>query len=276
MPVRAEHDRDALAALLRRDPVLHAYQLGDLDDFFWPYTSWFRRGDQVALLYHGVTPPVLLAFAAPDDLPEMAALLADLAPMLPTRVYAHLSPGLLEVLGRGYAVEPGGGPHHRMALTDPARLATVTPVGDVLDRADLPALRALYAAAYPGNWFDPRMLDTGQYVGIRHGGDLVAVAGVHVYSPAYRVAALGNVTTHPRVRGQGHAAAAVAALCARLRPHVDHVTLNVKADNIAAVRLYERLGFTRVADFGEHLLTAFDRARESAMSSRHAGSTTRP
>ena len=70
--------------------------------------------------------------------------------------------------------------------------------------------------------------------------------------------------------------AAVAALCARLRPHVDHVTLNVKADNTAAVRLYERLGFTRVADFGEHPLTAFDRARKSAMSSHHAGSTTRP
>ncbi|MFF5175688.1 GNAT family N-acetyltransferase [Micromonospora sp. NPDC000089] len=261
MPPRAEHDRDALAALLRRDPVLHAYQLGDLDDFFWPYTSWFRRDDQVALLYHAVTPPVLLAFANPADTPGLAALLADLAPMLPTRVYAHLSPGLLPVLTRWYDVAPGGGAHHRMALTDPDRLAAVAPAGEVLDRADLPALRALYAVAYPGNWFDPRMLDTGRYVGIRDGGELVSVAGVHVWSPTYRVAALGNVTTHPRVRGRGHASAAVAALCARLRPHVDHVTLNVKADNTAAVRVYERLGFRRVAEFGEHLLTATRPAR---------------
>ncbi|MEU5941035.1 GNAT family N-acetyltransferase [Micromonospora sp. NPDC047548] len=271
MPVRAEHDRATLAALLRRDPVLHAYQLGDLDDFFWPYTSWFRRGEQVAMLYHGVAQPVLLAFAAPDGQPELAALLADLAPMLPARLHAHLSPGLDAVLGRWFTVDPGGA-HQRMALTDAARLAGVTPAGEVLDDADLPALRALYAAAYPGNWFDPRMLATGQYVGIRRDGDLLAVAGVHVYSPTYRVAALGNVTTHPRARGRGLAAAAVAALCARLREHVDHVTLNVRTDNHAAVRLYERLGFTRVADFGEYTLTPLT----DSMSSRHAGSTTRP
>ncbi|MFJ8579722.1 GNAT family N-acetyltransferase [Micromonospora sp. NPDC093277] len=250
MPVRAEHDRAVLAELLSRDPVLHAYQLGDLDDFFWPYTSWFRRGDQVALLYHGVELPTLLVFASPPATGEAAALLDELAPVLPARLWAHLSPGLEATVARWYAVSDAAG-HHRMALTDPARLARVTPAGEPLDRADLPALLDLYAAAYPGNWFDPRMLDTGRYVGIRDGGDLVAVAGVHVWSPTWRVAALGNVTTHPRVRGQGLAAAAVAALCARLRADVDHVTLNVRADNGTAVRLYERLGFTRVADFTE-------------------------
>ncbi|SBT45319.1 GNAT family N-acetyltransferase [Micromonospora narathiwatensis] len=250
MPVRAEHDRAVLAELLGRDPVLHAYQLGDLDDFFWPYTSWFRRGDEVALLYHGVELPTLLAFASPRGAGELAALLEELAPVLPVRLWAHLSPGLEATVARWYEVRDAAG-HHRMALTDPARLARVTAAGETLGRADLPALLDLYAAAYPGNWFDPRMLDTGRYVGIRDGGDLVAVAGVHVWSPTWRVAALGNVTTHPRVRGRGLAAAAVAALCARLRADVDHVTLNVRADNTTAVRLYERLGFTRVADFTE-------------------------
>ncbi|MGK5740569.1 GNAT family N-acetyltransferase [Micromonospora sp. URMC 103] len=143
-----------------------------------------------------------------------------------------------------------------MALTVPARLERVAPAGEPLGAADLPRLRELYAAAYPGNWFDPRMLDTGQYVGVRDGDALVAVAGVHVWSPLYRVAALGNVTTHPRARGRGLGAAVVAALCRRLRDTVDHVTLNVRADNGTAVRLYERLGFTRVADYGEFALTA--------------------
>ncbi|PWU57526.1 GNAT family N-acetyltransferase [Micromonospora globispora] len=250
MPVRAEHDRAVLAELLGRDPVLHAYQLGDLDDFFWPYTSWFRRGNQVALLYHGVELPTLLAFAAPADSAELAALLTDLAPLLPARLWAHLSPRLDATLDRWFHLEDAA-PHHRMALTDPARLARVTPAGAPLSPADLPELLALYAAAYPGNWFDPRMLDTGQYVGIREAGELVAVAGVHVWSPTWRVAALGNVTTHPRARGRGLGGAAVAALCARLRDSVDHVTLNVRADNTAAVRLYQRLGFTPVADFVE-------------------------
>ncbi|MEV4657432.1 GNAT family N-acetyltransferase [Micromonospora sp. NPDC049301] len=255
MPVRAEHDRAVLAELLGRDPVLHAYQLGDLDDFFWPYTSWFRRGEQVALLYHGVDPTTLLAFAAPADTEAVAALLAEVAPVLPARLYAHLSPGLADALAGSFRLDCGGR-HHRMALTDPARLAQVGSAGVVLGAADLPALRRLYAQAYPQNWFDPRMLATGQYVGVRDGAELRAVAGVHVWSPAYGVAALGNVTTHPRWRGRGLGAAVVAALCARLRESVAHVTLNVKADNAAAVRLYERVGFTRVADYDEWTLTA--------------------
>ncbi|MER7457741.1 GNAT family N-acetyltransferase [Micromonospora sp. NPDC126480] len=255
MAVRAEHDRAVLAELLGRDPVLHAYQLGDLDDFFWPYTSWFRRGEAVALLYHGAVPATLLAFAAPARAAELAALLGDLAPVLPARLYAHLSPGLEAALAGAFTVEAAGD-HRKMALTDPGRLAAVPPAGVVLGGEDLPALRRLYGCAYPGNWFDERMVGTGQYVGVREDGELVAVAGVHVWSPRYRVAAVGNVTTHPRVRGRGLGAAVVAALCRRLRESVDHVTLNVKADNAAAVRLYERLGFARVAEYGEFRLAA--------------------
>ncbi|NGM16034.1 GNAT family N-acetyltransferase [Verrucosispora sioxanthis] len=260
MVVRAEHDRAVLAGLLSRDPVLHAYQLGDLDDFFWPYTSWFRRGESVVLLYHGAVPPTLLAFARPAQVGAVAALLGEVAPVLPARLYAHLSPGLESVLGGAFRVTAAG-PHLKMALTDRGRLAAVTPAGEVLGRADLPRLHELYAAAYPGNWFDPRMVDTGRYVGIRDGGLLVAVAGVHVVSAAHRVAAVGNVTTRPGWRGRGLAGAVVARLCGLLAAEVDHVTLNVAAGNPVAVRLYERLGFTRVADYGEFTLVARNESR---------------
>jgi hypothetical protein len=47
---RAVHDRAELADVLRRDAALHTHELGDLDDFFWPCTTWYRHGDQVALL----------------------------------------------------------------------------------------------------------------------------------------------------------------------------------------------------------------------------------
>ncbi|WBB90786.1 GNAT family N-acetyltransferase [Verrucosispora sp. WMMC514] len=260
MVVRAEHDRAVLAGLLSRDPVLHAYQLGDLDDFFWPYTSWFRRGDSVVLLYHGAVPPTLLAFARPAQVGAVAALLGEVAPVLPARLSAHLSPGLESALGGTFRVTAAG-PHRKMALTDRARLAAVTPAGEVLGRADLPRLHELYAAAYPGNWFDPRMVDTGRYVGVRDGELLVAVAGVHVVSAAHRVAAVGNVTTRPGWRGRGLAGAVVARLCGLLAAEVDHVTLNVAADNPVAVRLYERLGFTRVADYGEFTLVARNGSR---------------
>lgn len=61
-----------------------------------------------------------------------------------------------------------------------------------LGQDDHDELVALYRRAYPGSWFDPRMLETGQYYGVRHGRHILCVAGVHVYSPEYGVAALGS------------------------------------------------------------------------------------
>ncbi|MEV4759938.1 GNAT family N-acetyltransferase [Micromonospora sp. NPDC049559] len=255
MTINSVHDRAELAELLSRDLALHAYELGDLDDFFWPYTTWYRHGDSVALLYHGSDPPTLLALDRPEHADRLAALVDGLLPLLPVRCHAHLSPGAESRLADRFAVESHG-PHLKMALTDPDRLPPADPAAVVLSAADLPELLPLYAAAYPGNWFDPRMLGTGQYVGVRRDGELLAVAGVHVWSPGYRVAALGNVTSHPRVRGQGLARAAVATLCRRLLGTVQRVALNVRADNERAVALYTGLGFTPVAEYGEFSLTA--------------------
>ena len=97
-----------LAGLLGRDPQLHAYELGDLDDFFWPYTTWYRHGDTLALLYHGGDPPTLLAFAEPDHEDELTTLLTGLLPLLPRRFHAHLSPGAERVLVGPFQGRPYG------------------------------------------------------------------------------------------------------------------------------------------------------------------------
>jgi predicted GNAT family acetyltransferase len=143
-----------------------------------------------------------------------------------------------------------------MALKDHSALyATDNPGVVQLSPADLPALETLYTAAYPGNWFDPRMLETGCYYGVWHGGQIASVAGVHVYSPQYRVAALGNITTHPDHRGKGLCTAVTANLCrALLSGPVDTIGLNVKADNHAAIHCYQNLGFVKAAEYEELML----------------------
>ncbi|MEH1016508.1 GNAT family N-acetyltransferase [Micromonospora sp. CPCC 206060] len=256
MRVRAVHDRDELAALLRHHPTRHAYELGDLDDPHWPHTTWYRHHNLIALLYHPTPVPSLLAFAAPEQHTEHHELLTALAPLLPRRLHAHLSPGNADALrDAGYHINTAA-PFLRLALTDPTRLPDPTPPRvETLTTADLPRLHDLFQAAYAGTWFDPALLHAGQYVGVRHHDQLVAVAGVHVYSPTHSVAALGNVTTHPTARRRGLARATVGALCARLRHHVDHIALNVAADNHAALALYHSLGFTPVAEFTDLFAT---------------------
>jgi ribosomal protein S18 acetylase RimI-like enzyme len=73
--------------------------------------------------------------------------------------------------------------------------------------------------------------------------------------PTYRVAALGNITTHPDWRGQGLATKVTAAVCRSLRETVEHIGLNVHAENRAAIGCYEKLGFEIVTTYEEVMLT---------------------
>ena len=95
------------------------------------------------------------------------------------------------------------------------------------------------------------MLDTHLYHGIWEGDALQCVAGIHTYSPQYGVAAIGNVTTLPAMRGRGWATRACSRLLPTLLTKVDVIALNVKADNAPAIQVYQRLGFEVVAEYDE-------------------------
>lgn len=253
------HDRNEIDKFLRQNPHLHLYEIGDLDDRFWPHTTWYGSQsdaglDAIALLYTGAALPTLLALA--DDIGTMAALLRSIKHILPGRFYAHLSPGLDSVMTETYNPEFCG-EHFKMALTDTKPLAgSGCAQVERLGEPDLAAITALYEESYPGNWFDPRMLATNQYFGIRENGRLVSIAGVHVYSPHYRAAALGNITTLPQCRGKGYCALVTAELCRSLLAESLDVGLNVKADNAAAIACYRKLGFEIVASYNEFTFQA--------------------
>ncbi len=259
MPLVSLHDPRQIEAVLRRDVFLHLYALGDLDPFFWPYTTWYGLADgggvrAVLLLYTATETPTLHALAGPP-FDALRDLLRAACGVLPPRVYAHLTPDCADALAPRFRAESHGR-HLKMALRDPTRLAAVdTAAVAPLSPADTDELRAFYAESHPRNWFDPRMLETGCYYGVRDRGELLSVAGVHVYSPAMRAAALGNVATRPAARGRGLGTAVTARLCAELLRECDHVGLNVKADNRPAVACYERLGFEPVAEYEECTLT---------------------
>lgn len=251
--VRLE-EKAEIEAFLRRDPLLHIYGIGDLDPFYWSHTCWYGlRTDAVlraiVLLYTGSSPLTMLALAKETE--PLSELLASIRPRLPSRFYCHLSLGLSGILAPHYTLTAQG-VHWKMGLSTPERLDGVE-TGDVIGLGpdDSAELLRFYRASYPGNWFDPRMLETGCFHAIREGEQLVSVSGIHVFSAEYRVAALGNVATRPDRRGRGLGLRVTAALCRRLLQEVDHVGLNVRADNHSAIRVYERLGFERVSEYEE-------------------------
>ena len=250
-------DRDLLAAYFRQDLPLHAYSLGDLDEPYWPRTSYYgvlgEKGlSDVFLIYKGKGLPILLALGSEAYL--SGGLLGKLVELVPTEIYAHLSPGLENGLRKWFSLQLHG-LHYKMSLADPGRLEQVpTDHTFRLSPRDLPDLQRLYTESYPDNSFDPSLLSLGKFIGCRVSGRLVSAAGVHVYSTRYRVAALGNIATHPDHRNQGFARAVTARLCRELIGEVDFIGLNVKCANQSAVDLYQTLGFEIASKYGEFTL----------------------
>lgn len=250
------HKKEIILTMLERNPYLFSYHLGDLDDLLWPFTTWYGWGtperlQAVILVYAGYETPTVAALCL--DPAPMEKLLNRILPLLPVRFFAHLTPGVESLFEDQFQME-WGYPHFKMALTDAVPINKISDEGvRFLTEEELPALLQFYEEAYPGNWFDPYMLQTGRYCGIQEGDRLIAVAGVHVYSPEYRIAALGNIATHPDVRNRGLGTRVTAALCRKLHAEGLRIGLNVKQDNHPALACYRSLGFEVAAEYVEFL-----------------------
>jgi predicted GNAT family acetyltransferase len=110
---------------------------------------------------------------------------------------------------------------------------------ETLSRADVPAMMELVAIAEPGP-FGPRTIELGRYLGVRHAGRLVAMAGERLRLPGH--VELSGICVHPDARGQGHAALLTRALTVDAFARGEVPFLHVRPEN-TAVELYRRLGF---------------------------------
>lgn len=254
-------DKNRLRKHFIKDRVLFAYHLGDLDDFYFPDCQWivdYRKRTQIEealLVYRGLDTPSLLAFGATDG---FADLVSEALPFLPSRFYCHYQDDSHAVLLSTYNETPLG-THLKMELGGkPQFVQNTNFVGDIvrLNRSHRKALMRLYASAYPDNYFTERMLDTGKYLGLVDGDNILAVAGVHVSSDEDNIAVLGNITTAVEHRGKKFGQLVTSRLVNELVEEGKVVTLNVKADNLPAIRCYENLGFIRRHTYQEGLFEA--------------------
>jgi ribosomal protein S18 acetylase RimI-like enzyme len=253
-------DRERIADYLLRDRDLNVYQLGDLGDFYWPNTRWFGwesngKLEATALYFTGLSLPTLISV----DRTNMAAsrnLLSKLGSILPDRVYAHLQHDHIESLVSEYDCSRRSR-CLKMTLQNHVEIQEASlPPPTELGAADATELQHFYDHVYPEHWFEPQMMTAGYYYGIREGRALIAVAGVHVVSRKYRVAALGNIATAPEYRGRGLAKGLTLHVCHQLRRDgIDLIGLNVGRDNEAARATYARVGFEVICEYEEMLLT---------------------
>jgi GNAT superfamily N-acetyltransferase len=245
-------DPIAIRAILNREPAWAAYALGDLAPGLADLCEWHVSDDPdpaLLLLYRGFDPPIAIAMGDPHRLRELFRELA------PTRIWLNLKREALAAIEGVYrpvetmTVE-------RMVLRPGAFHVTTDEEVEPVGERDFEAINKLYETGYRRQdgptHFHPSMLRQGTFRGLWENGDLISVAGTHLYAPEFGVCAIGNVYTRADRRGRGLAARVTSVVVAdSLRAGVGTIVLNVGTENRTARRVYERLGFERYCDYLE-------------------------
>ncbi|HET9813128.1 MAG TPA: GNAT family N-acetyltransferase [Sphingomicrobium sp.] len=192
----------------------------------------FAIGDARALRYAADVEP--FASTANDD-PEYLAALAELIdgrdPVLLIQATPSPLPPGTRLLGAALGVQ--------MLADGPvagSRPAEAIALGD----ADSPEMIALAELTRPGP-FRARTHHLGQFWGVRREGWLVAMAGERMKLPG--MSELSGVCVHPEWRGHGFARALSAFVANSIQQRGETPFLHAYADNVAAIALYEQLGF---------------------------------
>lgn len=118
-----------------------------------------------------------------------------------------------------------------------------SPLGDAeivrLGAADVPAMLALTELTKPGP-FALRTHELGTFLGIRAGGELVAMAGERMKPGKFTE--MTAVCVHPDHRGRGYAQALLAAIARQIEARGEIPFLHVFTSNASAIALYQRQG----------------------------------
>ncbi len=238
-----------LATLLNQDRETHIYGLADLEEPYWSNSSWYRDDEAVVGAISDGS-DWITAYAMSRSAPNKTlSLLEQLSDQFPPNTWATGPIGMTRQLRRSRDIRSVG-THLRMILEDDPAIAD-DPEAVSLGLEHEEAIRDLERSSPDPAFFLPSMVDQNPFVGLFEGEMLVAMAGTHVVSKRYGVAAVGGVQTRPSHRGRGLGRRVTSCICSRLIGTYETIGLNVMADNVAAISIYEGLGFRRAFEYEE-------------------------
>lgn len=169
-----------------------------------------------------------------DRSEESFAALADL--MSPSQVVALFTPEPVDVpAGFKVVLSETGEQMIGSPADSPLRDAEIVTLG----AANVPAMMALTALTKPGP-FAARTHELGTFLGIRAGGELVAMTGERMKPGKFTE--MTAVCVHPDYRGRGYAQALLAAVARQIEARDEIPFLHVFTNNKSAIALYQRQG----------------------------------
>jgi len=234
------NDNAAIRDVLMTDDSYTAYALAQLDPDLFRLAEWYvaTSGEARALLLHSRGGLGRALFALGDS-GALNALLG-LHPG-PRFSFGSFRPEHRRVVER-YFMLTRPQTMLRMSVA-PAGFKPIEREAVRLTGRDIASVNRLYATEGGSSTYQARHIEDGVYFGVFVDNLLISIAGTHVVSASEGVAVVGNVFTHPLYRGQGLGAVATSATTAHLLERCPLVVLTVEEENLAAVRIYQRLGY---------------------------------
>ncbi len=182
-------------------------------------------------------PPTMAPFA---DMPDMSAdSFAALAGLMSDGNVAVLFTPDVVTVPAGFMVmlaKPG-----EQMIGTPAEASLPDTEITTLGAADVPEMTALVDLTKPGP-FGPRTHELGTFLGIRVGGELVAMTGERMKPGNFTE--MTAICVHPSHRGRGYGQALMTAVSRGILARGEIPFLHVFADNTSAIALYQRQGMT--------------------------------
>lgn len=210
------------------------------------YHAPLSEGNSLARRF---VPDVNLFISARDDSPEAVAALAELVEPGQS-AFILQAPAI--VLPPGF-VEVKSAQGVQMVLTAGGRDISGGSAADIvtLTEKDAPEMLALATLTEPGP-FLTRTHTMGHFRGVRIDRRLAAMAGERMRFPGYTE--VSGVCTHPDFRGHGLARRLSAAVVAGIQARGERAFLHAWKTNVAAISLYESLGFRIRTDMNVSVL----------------------
>ncbi|WP_432405469.1 GNAT family N-acetyltransferase [Wukongibacter sp. M2B1] len=231
----------------------YIYQFNNLDEREWPNTICYGLYEgvilrEIAMVYTAYDIPVLIA-ACFEKHGYNKELISRIKEYLPPKFYTHIDKETLEEvfdkkdISEYYEyVNMGIDDYSKIEALD--RKNTVT-----LNYVDSERIKRLLEESYPDNWLDDILIKLNDNFGVEIDDKLVSFAGIHAYSIDRQVAAVAHVTTHPEYRNKGYGRDSIVALIKDLREKIKYIGLNVKVENLSAIKCYKNIGFKEYGRF---------------------------
>ena len=251
-------EKASIRAFLEKDRGYAAYALGDLEPPYAEHATWHGallddELEGLALVYANLEPPALFLMGTN---PAVSALLMH--GVGPDEVYFTARPEQQPLLETWYTLLKPTAMYRMRVRKDNFKPLEESkfPIRK-LGPGDLDDINAFFKLGAEADEriiaFTADQVRDGFFHGVYLEEKLIAAAGTHLVAKRARMAALGNVLTHPNFRGKGLGTATSNAVAAALfeEEGIESIVLNVAQDNKPAVKIYESLGFERVGPFIE-------------------------